>query len=106
MKAKKMFLVLVFVLTSLLLVSAASAANYTCTISQVGVTSAGNYLVYLTDTAATPAWTGGRYFTLKATVGKETLAVALTAYANAKRVKVSLTSVDSLTIIGAFYVMD
>jgi hypothetical protein len=60
----------------------ASAANYVCSVVQAGMTSGAAY-IYLTDTAATPAFTN-RYFLLDPTAQNQLLAIALTALANSK----------------------
>jgi hypothetical protein len=105
MKTKKIsFLVAVFVLTTLLLISTAFAAWYTCTITKVGA-NASAYVVFLTDTAATPKFTN-RWFVLEPARAKELLAIALTAHANGKKLQVALGSVAAgSTVVGA-YVMD
>ena len=105
MTAKRIsFLVAVFVLASLLMVNVASAAWYRCTINRVGANSSG-YIVYLTDTKAAPSFTN-RWFVLSPSIGKELLAVALTAYTNSKIFYVSLPSITAGSTISAAYVMD
>jgi len=105
MKAKKIcFLVVVLVLTSFLLVSIASATWYKCTIDRVGVGSAG-YSVYLTDTAAVPAFTK-KWFVLKADIGKELLAIALTAQVNGKIFWVNLPAITGGSIISDGFMLE
>jgi hypothetical protein len=105
MTAKRIsFLVAVFVLASLLMVNAASAAWYKCTIKRVGADSSG-YIVYLADTKSAPSFTN-RWFVLNPSIGKELLAVALTAYANNKIFYVSLATITTGSTISAAYVMD
>jgi hypothetical protein len=105
MTAKRIsFLAAVFVLASLLMVNAASAAWYRCTINRVGANSSG-YIVYLTDTKAAPSFTN-RWFVLNPSIGKELLAVALTAYTNDKIFYVSLPTITAGSTISAAYAMD
>jgi hypothetical protein len=104
MKAKRISFLAVFVLASLLMVNVASAAWYKCTIKRVGANSSG-YIVYLVDTKAAPAFTN-RWFVLNPSIGKELLAVALTAYANNKIFYVSLPTITAGSTISAAYVMD
>lgn len=105
MKAKRItFLVAVFVLASLLMVNVASAAWYKCTINRVGANSSG-YIVYLGDNAASPAF-ANRWFVLDPTIGKELLAIALTAYANSKVFYVNLTTIANGSTISEAYMRD
>jgi hypothetical protein len=105
MTAKRIsFLVAIFVLASLLMVNVASAAWYKCTIKRVGADSSG-YIVYLTDTKAAPSFTN-RWFVLNPSIGKELLAVALTAYTNNKIFYVSLPTITAGSTISAAYMMD
>jgi len=105
MRAKKISILgAVFVLTSFLMVNTAFAAWYTCTILKVGVTSTAN-IVVLTDTAATPAFLN-RNYVLNPTIKKELLALALTAYANGKKLQVSLSSIAGGSTIAAAYMLD
>jgi hypothetical protein len=105
MTARKVAIaVAVFVFASLLLANTASAAWYKCTITRVGATS-DRFVVYLTDTAATPAFTN-TWFVLHNTIKKELLAIALTAYSSNKKLYVSLPVVTAGSTIAAAYMMD
>lgn len=106
MKARKIsILVAVFVIASLLLASTAFAAAYKCTVNRVGSTTT-SYIVYLTSD--TSAWSGSRWFRLPKVdkQGKEFLAIALTAYANGKKLQVTLATVDQGTEVSAIYILD
>ena len=106
MKAKKIcFLVGVLVLTSFLLVSIASAGWYYCTIDRVGVNSVGKYIVFLSDTAAVPAFTNS-WYVLNPAFGKELLALALTAQVNGKIFYVNLSTITQGTTLVAAYMRD
>jgi hypothetical protein len=105
MKTRKAVIVLVMagLLTSLL-AGGAIAATYTCTVESAGPwgvnpEAGGAYVVYLTDTAASPAFTNKKCtFPNNATTGlrgKEYLAAALTALANGKTVTVTTASAPS-----------
>ena len=95
-----------FLLAACLLAFSATAhaGTYKCTVDQVGpagaTTSAGSK-IYLTDTAATPGWTGSKAFKLPADRSKEFLAVGLAAMANSAAVKV--TTDTGLTTITTIY---
>lgn len=105
MKIKKS-VVMVLVVFGLLtmLASTSFAAEFFCTVGSAGPLNATNTIVKLTDTAATPAFTD-RYFNLRADRAKEMLAVALTAMANNKKVRVVMTSSVQWSTIDSVYLM-
>jgi hypothetical protein len=84
----------------------ANAGNYICTVDQVGPTGAavaGGARLWVTDTHATPAWTGSKAFKVPADRAKEFLAVGIAAIANDKRVRIitdtSMTNVTAVYLI-------
>jgi len=103
----RMIVPLVFAALFMVLFTAtgADAASYTCTVVQagpVGTTASGGGKILLTDTAATPAFTGKAFY-LPAERTKEFLAVALTALINDKKVKVTIDA--QLKNITAIYLI-
>ena len=68
----------------------AAAGFYTCTITQTGANYWGYYIVYMTDNAATPAFTNQAFFIPDNGTGinKSIYAAALTAFANSTNVNV------------------
>jgi hypothetical protein len=111
MKTRKAIIVLLVVgcLTALSSLEAA-AVWLTCTVDQAGPNGTDITDVYLTDTAATPEWGGASKkcrisSTLAPTRGKEFLAVALTALANGKPVKVLIGNpAATIPAITAMYI--
>ena len=115
---RALLVVLVLVAAVVALTGEASAAGawYTCTVDQAGpsgnnpypattsATPSGSF-IYLTDTAAAPAWVGSKQFSISAARAREFLAVGLAAIASGKKVKVffifpaNLTAVPVLTAI-------
>jgi len=86
---RKAMMVALFCIMGLLLAGAAQATEYTCTVSKVGIVGSQYYVVYLTDTAATPAWTGSFPFlipTASQSIANGMYATALTAIANSQNV--------------------
>ena len=86
---RKALMVALFCIMGLTIAGAAQATLYTCTISQAGVNMGGYYVVYLTDTATTPAWVGAFPFLIPTTTQTLTngmYAAALTALANSTNV--------------------
>ena len=80
----------------------AQAAFYVCTLNSTGPAA-----VYLTDTAATPAFTN-RVFALptNAAARNQFLAIALTAIASGKNVQVSLASTAALTTVSGMLLIN
>jgi hypothetical protein len=92
MKRKSMMVAL-FCIMGLLLAGAAQATEYTCTIQKAGIIGSTYYVVYLTDTNASPAWTGSFPFLIPTTsqaIANGLYATALTAIANSTNVVADL----------------
>lgn len=82
----------------------AYAGTYKCTVDQVGpagATVATGSKIYLTDTAASPGWSGSKAFKVPLDRAKEFLAVGLAAMSTSAPVKV--TTDAGLTSITAIY---
>lgn len=105
MKIKKIaVMVMVMVGLVALLATTGFALEYQCTVTMAGSGGTTYSYVKLTDTAGTPAFTD-RMFTFPTTRAKEMLAVALTAMANNKRVRVVTPSNVQWTTITALYLL-
>jgi len=83
-----------------------AAASYVCTVDLAGpsgTTVASGVKLCLTDTAATPTWTGSKVFKVPADRAKEFLAVGIAAIANDKRVRIitdtSMTNVTTILLM-------
>jgi hypothetical protein len=99
-------LCLLAVLSIMFPMHANAADSYVCTVDQAGpsgASAAGGAKVRLTDTAANPAWTGGKTFQVPAKRSKEFLAVGIAAIANDKKVRVFTD--PSMTTVTAIYLM-
>jgi len=107
MKARKISMMVAVVLfAGLLMASTASAAWYTCTIDKVGVNPTSGYIVYVTSANATPDWAGSRWYVFDVADEKTFMAIALTAYANGKKVSISITSKAVGSACNGLLVMD
>jgi len=87
----------------------AAPAWYMCTVDMAGpfgTTAASSSRVYLTDTATDPAWAGSKQFVITTTRAKEYLAVALTAVASGKKVKINSDLSSESPTISAIYVVN
>ena len=106
MKAKKMFLAMVVVLSMLAVfaVSVHAGAWYTCTVNMAGAGWGTNCYIKLSDTAATPAFEN-RWFVALSSQKKEMLATALTAMTNNMNVWVHIDSPNAYSIIRAMYLI-
>lgn len=86
---RKAMMVALFCIMGLLLAGAVQATEYTCTIQKAGIIGSQYYVIYLTDTAQTPAWTGSFPFlipTASQAIANGLYATALTAIANSTNV--------------------
>lgn len=86
---RKALIVALFCIMGLMIAGAAQATNYTCTISQAGIIGSQYYVVYLTDTSGSPAWTGAFPFLIPTgsqAIANGMYATALTAIANSTNV--------------------
>jgi hypothetical protein len=87
----KRALVVLFVVMGLIAVSiSAEAVNYTCTISQTGTNGANYYIV--AQNVSTPAFNTTFYLSNSYATAREMYAAALTAFANATNVKISVST--------------
>jgi hypothetical protein len=71
----------------------AAPATPVCWVNYIGVNTAGQKLIQLTDTAATPAWTGKRYFVLSNVTTNDVsimVSTGLTAMASGMKVQALL----------------
>jgi hypothetical protein len=96
---RKALMVALFCIMGLMLVGAAQATQYTCTISQAGILGGQYYTIYLTDTSATPAWPGVYPFLIPTTsqsIANGMYATALTALANSTNVIVDVYNPGTL----------
>jgi hypothetical protein len=101
-KALVMALLCVMGLTAISIGTAEAGAWYTCTISQVGATNWGNWVI-LTDTATTPAFTNVMFLIDASTVPKEMFATSLSAWANSNDVLVYVSGITTYsTVFGIF----
>lgn len=109
MKTKKTLVVLLLV-CGLLAGGAlqAAAAWYTCTVNQAGpfgVAESSSVRIFLTDDGA--AWEGSKEFKVNVSRANSFLAVALTAMANGKKVRVSCANIAaSPAAITAIYLQE
>jgi hypothetical protein len=105
MKKKVAIVVLVMVLASLLAASTSFAAIYVvCNVNATGQAGTGP-AVNLTDTAATPQWTGARWFSLDPAIANTCLAAALTAISSGYRVYCKIDSNVLGATVRYLYVM-
>jgi hypothetical protein len=96
---------LILALTFMMSLPVMAAVNYTCSVSYTG--PFGTFTdVGLTDTNATPAWTGVRNFRLYSTRAKEQLAVMLSAIGSGKNVLVGLDSILENSVISKAYLLN
>jgi len=104
MKAKKMFLVMVVVLSMVAVFAVAAHAGgwYTCTVNMAGAGWGTHCYIKLSDTAATPAFEN-RWFVPLDSQKKEMLATALTAMTNNMNVLVYIDATTQYSIIRAIY---
>lgn len=105
MKTKR-FLLMLTIAFGLLVATAslAMAATYDCIVTAVGPAYTTPVYVRLTDTAATPAFTD-RWFKFNDDRKKEMLAVALTAMANNKKVRMVVSLPNPYYTITEFYLL-
>ena len=105
---KKMAKVVVLVLVVCLIPSfcfAAGAGFYTCNVGKTG-TGGGGTFAYLTDTAATPAFTNTPfYLDSSGTNTKSLLAVALTAVSLGKTVSVYVNSTSNYSNASTLFII-
>jgi hypothetical protein len=113
MKPRKAILILFMVgcLMPLFSMQATAAWEWvTCNVDQVGpyllTEGVNGSHIYLTDTAEPPAWEGSKKMFISPSRGKEYLAVALTALASGKRVKVYIVPSATFPTINGIYVVN
>jgi hypothetical protein len=82
--------------------ASAAPAWYICTVSKTGI-GAGTYLVRVSDTAASPAFTG-KWCSFQAAYAKAMLAVAMTAMSLDKTVYLYMDAALTTPNITAFYI--
>lgn len=105
-KQLKIMVVIMALVSVFAMATSAMAWEGTCTITQTGQFWDQLY-VYLTDTAATPAFTNRAFIiprsglpaTFPADFDKKVLATALTAQANAKKVRVLTTASTEWSLV-------
>ena len=106
MKSKKLIamVLLTFSLVFFCFATVSAAPGwFICNVEKTGM-GAGNYLVKLADTAASPAWTGGKWCSMQAAQAKTMMAVALTALSLGKTVYVNMDPALSVPVITSFYI--
>ncbi|MEW6658126.1 MAG: hypothetical protein AB1424_05670 [Thermodesulfobacteriota bacterium] len=108
---KKMLLVLLLCVMGMTAISAgnsdaATPPWYACTIAMVGANSWG-YLVTITDTAATPAFTNQTFIVgdPSSNQGKVMIASAMTAFSSGTQVYVLLNSTTAYSTIEALFAL-
>ena len=99
-------LCLLAVASIILPMNAHAAEGYICTVDQAGPTGTtvtGGVRLCLTDTAESPAWTGGKAFKVPVQRAKEFLAVGIAAMTSGKKVKVitdaGMTNVTTIYLL-------
>ena len=104
MRAKKVFVMMVVVLSMMAVfaVSAHATEWYICTIQEAGAGGSGTTLVRLTDINGAFANT---WFQASYSIRKEILAVALTAMTNNKKVRVGLSGSSQYSLIYCMYLI-
>ena len=105
MKSKKLIamVLLTFSLVFFLTATVSAAPGwFICNVEKTGL-GAGVYLVKVTDTAATPAFTG-KWAAMQAFQAKPMLAVALTALSLGKTVFLNMDPALSVPVITSFYI--
>ena len=103
---RKALVVALFCIMGLVLAGAVQATEYTCTIEQAGIVGSQYYVVYLTDTNPTPAWTGSFPFLIPTTTqaaANGMYATALTALANAKNVVADIYNPGTMPAYSVIY---
>jgi hypothetical protein len=96
---RKALMVALFCIMGLLLAGAAQATEYTCSIQSAGIIGSQYYVVFLTDTAQAPAWTGSLPFlipTASQAIANGLYATALTAIANSTNVVIDVFNPGTL----------
>ena len=105
MKAKKMTLMVVVVLSIMVLLAtnaiSATFNFYSCEVISVGPAGS-TYYIKITDTAATPAFTN-HWYVIPDAFKKEYLAIALTAMAGNMVVRIKVNPQAQYTDVAAIY---
>ena len=105
MRVKKVFVMMVVVLSMLAVFAVAARAGwYTCTVKMAGAGWGTHCYIKLSDTAATPDFEN-KWFVALDSQEKEMLATALTAMTNNMQVKVYISSSSPYSIIRAMYLI-